>query len=146
MYVHSGAHLYSLSEVIGHKLSKVVPLVLLLDEMKEYAVTIAIYTQLHLSLLLLFLGPSCTTKCYHRLTYYWLGQKSMQLCLSYSPPLHAPPSGGTHACKASDRDGQHGVVYIMYVPNLLYVPTQGMTVGLSVSSINNACSRPDPLL
>ena len=50
MYM-SGAHLCSLSEVIGHKLSKVVPL--LLAEVQEYAVTIAIYTQLQLSLLLL---------------------------------------------------------------------------------------------
>ena len=41
--------MYGLSGVIGHKLSEVVPL--LLVEVKEYAVTS--YTQLQLSLLLL---------------------------------------------------------------------------------------------
>ena len=157
------SHLYSLSEVIGHKLSKVVPV--LLAEVKEYAVTIAIH---NCSCRCYYLGPSYrgapgtyATKHPHRLNCYWLGGKSrgylyidsgMQLWLSNSLPLHALPFDGTHIQHRWERGNRgwaawRGVVFVQNQIRSDSLKGQ-LWVRVYLPSISHAQLQdvPDPLL
>ena len=102
--------MYGLSEVIGHKLSKAVSL--LLAEVKEYAVTS--YTQLQLSLLLLFRPLMCATKC-SQIKLLLAGAKEYAV-VSFLFSVTACPTFWWHTCTAGERwatvSGLHGVVCV----------------------------------
>ena len=158
-----GAHLYSLSEVIGHKLSEVAPL--LLAEVKEYAVTIAIH---NCTCHCCYLGHSYrgapgtstnTTKHSHRLNCYWLGWKTMRYLYvarqrhavvsflhSLDLPPHAPPSCGIYIVRRRERErgaslfGLHGSRYVQY-NNYYIICKEWRTEGEQTTSRHTCTTR-----